>query len=73
MPQLAVAIASLALVAALVWFIIIVYPIQDRIPLPKAIIPLAMAVAAVLACVMLVRAGRALYSLWMVRRDSAKR
>jgi hypothetical protein len=63
LPALALAVTHLALVVALVWFLVVAKPMQGRIALPKATIPGAMAVAVVLAIFMSWRAWKALRTL----------
>lgn len=70
LAPLVLAITNLALIAALVWFLIAVYPLRHRINVPKQTIPAAMVVAAVLCLLLFVRAVR---SFRAVRAGLARR
>ncbi len=66
---LVVGITNLALSVALGWFLVIVYPLRDRIAMPKATIPAAMALAAGLILLTLWRGYRSLRTAWSARRS----
>lgn len=56
LPQLVIGLASIALVVALLYFLLIAYTLRDRFALPPGTILIAMGVAALLAGYMMLRA-----------------
>ena len=71
LPPLAVAVASIAVVVALIWFVVIARPLQGRIAVPRWTIPAATTVAIVLAAYLFLRAilsVRAAVRGWRMRR-----
>ncbi|MBM3286652.1 MAG: hypothetical protein FJY88_04790 [Candidatus Eisenbacteria bacterium] len=55
LPLLLTVLARIAVIVALVWFIVIALPLRERIPLPRPTIPGAIAAAGALALFMLWR------------------
>lgn len=60
LPQLILAVTQIALVVALGWFLLVARSMSTRNELPRMFIPVAMAVAVLIALVMAWRAYRAL-------------
>jgi hypothetical protein len=56
LPPLFVGIASVALVVALLYFLLVAYTLRDRFALPPGTITIAMGAAALLSVYMLLRA-----------------
>lgn len=60
LPPLILAVTQIALVVALVWFLLVARSMRTRNELPRMVIPMAMAVAGLIALTMGWRAWRAL-------------
>jgi hypothetical protein len=65
---LVVALTSVVLVVALIYFIFAANSMRDRIPVPPSTIPIAMAAAALLGVFMLFRAVQQFRQFWRVLR-----
>jgi hypothetical protein len=74
-PPLLIAIANIALVIALVWFIVVARSLYGRIPVPPWLIPLAIIAAAGVAAHLLIRGVwhfRAARRGWLRRFEPSK-
>ena len=70
LPPLIVALASILLVLALVYFIFVANSMRDRMPLPPATIPASMGAASLLCLYMLFRAIGQFKEAWRIFRQS---
>ena len=69
LPPLVVAVTSVLVAVALIYFIFVANNMRDRIPLPPTTIPVAMAAAGLLSLYMLLRAVQHARQVWRALRE----
>ena len=70
LPPLVVALTSVILVIALIYFIFVANNMRGRIPLPRTTIPMAMVAAALVGLYMVLRAVGQFREAWRIWRGT---